>query len=162
LRITVSFSFLFLHNSIRVCISDVNIKYIYIYSDTWFSHMVQCFRTNLLVSERRLQVTWWSSINEINLNNKYLRNYRGRCSSGCIYIYLYALSIQKQKAFDNIRHDPLISILQGTGINEKDIRINHKLYWNQRKSQIKPFAKRKNENYHRNSSRMHHSYLIST
>jgi len=79
-----------------------------------------------------------------------------------VYIYLYALSIQKQKAFNNIRHDPLIPILQETDINEKDIRIIHKLYWNQRKPQIKPFAKRKNENYHRNSSRMHHSYLIST
>jgi len=42
----------------------------------------------------------------------------------CIYVF-----IDYQKAFDNIRHDLLMLILQEIGINKKDIR--HGLYWNQ-------------------------------
>lgn len=43
--------------------------------------------------------------------------------------------IDYQKAFVNVRHNQLLLILQKTGINEKDIRIIHKLYWNQTASE---------------------------
>jgi len=39
--------------------------------------------------------------------------------------------IDYQKAFDNIRYDLLMLILQEIGIDEKNIRIIHELYWNQ-------------------------------
>lgn len=39
--------------------------------------------------------------------------------------------IDYQKAFDNVKHDLLIPILREAGIDEKDIQIIHKLYWNQ-------------------------------
>jgi len=38
--------------------------------------------------------------------------------------------IDYQKAFDNIRHDLLMPILQETSIDEKEIQIIHELYWN--------------------------------
>ena len=39
--------------------------------------------------------------------------------------------VDYSKAFDNVRHDQLIEILQNIGIDDKDIRIVTSLYWNQ-------------------------------
>ena len=40
--------------------------------------------------------------------------------------------IDYEKAFDTVKHDPLITILREIGLDGKDIRIIQQLYWNQR------------------------------
>jgi hypothetical protein len=42
--------------------------------------------------------------------------------------YVFICFIDYQKAFDNVRHDQLILILQETDIDEKNIRIIYELY----------------------------------
>lgn len=44
---------------------------------------------------------------------------------------VFACFIDYEKAFDRIQHDKLIDILQGVGIDDRDIRIIKNLYWNQ-------------------------------
>uniref|UniRef100_A0A8D8UNP4 Craniofacial development protein 2 n=1 Tax=Cacopsylla melanoneura TaxID=428564 RepID=A0A8D8UNP4_9HEMI len=43
----------------------------------------------------------------------------------------YICFIDFEKAFDRIKHDKMIDILEDIGLNEKDIRIIKNLYWNQ-------------------------------
>ncbi|RVE51364.1 hypothetical protein evm_003919 [Chilo suppressalis] len=45
---------------------------------------------------------------------------------------VYLCFIDYEKAFDRVRHDRLIKILNDVGLDNKDIRIIKNLYWNQR------------------------------
>ncbi|XKL64613.1 hypothetical protein PGB90_004699 [Kerria lacca] len=44
---------------------------------------------------------------------------------------LYICFIDYEKAFDTVKHEPLIKMLEEIGLDGKDIRIIAKLYWNQ-------------------------------
>uniref|UniRef100_A0A8D8VL77 Craniofacial development protein 2 n=2 Tax=Cacopsylla melanoneura TaxID=428564 RepID=A0A8D8VL77_9HEMI len=44
---------------------------------------------------------------------------------------IYACFIDYQKAFDRVKHNKMIEILQDSGIDGKDLRIIKNLYWNQ-------------------------------
>lgn len=44
---------------------------------------------------------------------------------------IYACFIDYQKAFDRVQHTKMIQILEGLGLNKKDLRIIVNLYWNQ-------------------------------
>jgi hypothetical protein len=46
-------------------------------------------------------------------------------------VKLYACFIDKEKAFDKVRHDKLMEILKSKNIDTKDIRLIENLYWNQ-------------------------------
>jgi hypothetical protein len=45
---------------------------------------------------------------------------------------IYACFIDYQKAFDNVKHNKLIKILDNVGVDKGDLRIINNLYWNQR------------------------------
>jgi len=45
---------------------------------------------------------------------------------------IYACFIDYQKAFDNVKHDKLIKILDNVGVDKGDLRIISNVYWNQR------------------------------
>ena len=44
---------------------------------------------------------------------------------------VYACFIDYSKAFDNVKHGPLISMLQTLDVDDKDIRLLTNLYWTQ-------------------------------
>lgn len=45
---------------------------------------------------------------------------------------VYACFIDLEKAFDKIKHEKMMTILQTTGVDDKDIRIIANLYWRQK------------------------------
>ena len=45
---------------------------------------------------------------------------------------MYLCFIDHEKAFDRVKHEDLIEILKGTGVDGKDLRMVYNLYWNQR------------------------------
>lgn len=44
---------------------------------------------------------------------------------------IYACFIDYQKAFDRVKHQKMVEILKGIGLDDKDLRIIVNLYWNQ-------------------------------
>jgi len=44
---------------------------------------------------------------------------------------IYACFIDYQKAFDNVKHENLIEILNTYGVDKGDLKIISNLYWNQ-------------------------------
>ena len=45
--------------------------------------------------------------------------------------YVYICFLDYEKAFDRIRHEPLIQCLREIGVDGKDIKIIRNLYWDQ-------------------------------
>ena len=45
---------------------------------------------------------------------------------------MYLCFIDYEKAFDRVKHENLINMLKGAGIDGKDLRIIYNLYWNQK------------------------------
>ena len=44
---------------------------------------------------------------------------------------IYLCFVDFEKAFDTVRHEDMIDILRGIGLDDKDVRIIEKLYWDQ-------------------------------
>ena len=47
---------------------------------------------------------------------------------------LYVCFIDYEKAFDRVKHDELVKMLENIGVDGKDVRLVKNLYWNQRAS----------------------------
>ena len=45
---------------------------------------------------------------------------------------LYICFVDYEKAFDKVRHQDLLEILEEQGLDGKDLRLIKNLYWNQR------------------------------
>ena len=45
--------------------------------------------------------------------------------------YVYVCFIYYSKAFDTVKHEPLIELLQSLNIDPQDIKLLANLYWNQ-------------------------------
>ena len=45
---------------------------------------------------------------------------------------IYLCFIDYEKAFDRVKHEDLIAILKGIGVDGRDLRMVYKLYWNQK------------------------------